>query len=304
MFRIPRTGNGLPIQTIYILRNMLYRIVYILLYLVSLLPLWSLYILSYLAFLVAYYVAGYRKKVVRQNIANSFPEMTEEERKKTVRKFYRLFCDRFAEILKLMSISPGRLAKRLEVHNSELYDKYYNENRHVILAVGHIGNWEMSNLMPRYMKQQMFAVYRPLHNKTFDRLMKDIRSRFNLNMIADKQVARHMLTPREEPYVYYILGDQCPFNVIEKYRIPFLNQPTAMYNGIEKLAQSTNAAVVYLSILPGKRRGHYIMELSLITDTPKETGETEITRMYAARLEENIRQAPHTWLWSHKRWKR
>lgn len=283
---------------------MLYRIVHILLYLFSLLPLWLLYFFAWPAYLLTYYVVGYRKKVVVNNIANSFPEMSEAERKKTVKKFYRQFCDHFAEIVKLLSITPHRLAKRVTFKNMDILEKYYNEKRHVILALGHCGNWEMSILIPRYMKQELFAVYRPLHNKTFDRLMRDIRSRFNVHMVADKQVARHMLTPREEPYVYYILADQCPLNVIDKYRIPFLHQSTAMYNGVEKLAQATNSAVVYLSILPGKRRGYYNMELSLITGTPKETEEVEITRMYAAKLEENIRTAPHIWLWSHKRWKR
>lgn len=40
-----------------------------------------------------------------------------------------------------------------------------------------------------------------------------------------------------------------------------------------------------------------------MTEKPKETGEGEITEMFADYLEQTIRREPAYWLWSHKRWK-
>ena len=62
-------------------------------YLITLLPLRVLYLFSDLFYLVLYYLAGYRRKVVAANLRNAFPEKSEAERKKIERRFYRHLCD-------------------------------------------------------------------------------------------------------------------------------------------------------------------------------------------------------------------
>ncbi|MGH2623051.1 MAG: lysophospholipid acyltransferase family protein, partial [Sphingobacterium sp.] len=70
------------------LRYLLYRIVYAGLYLISLLPMSFLYALAYFAYFLTYYLVGYRKEVVIQNIARSFPEKRYGEIRAIVKKFY------------------------------------------------------------------------------------------------------------------------------------------------------------------------------------------------------------------------
>jgi KDO2-lipid IV(A) lauroyltransferase len=91
--------------------------------------------------------------------------------------------------------------------------------------------------------------------------------------------------------------------VNEKYRFTFLNQATAMFNGVEKLSIGTDSVVVYIHVRMDSR-GHYTLTFQPLCENPKETAETEITRKYAALLEANIREQPHLWLWTHRRWKR
>src|SRR5215203_5768158 len=83
--------------------RLMYYIVYGLLYLVSLLPLWLLYGVSDIFFVLIYYVIGYRKEVVMENLAIAFPEKTGKERKEIARRFYRNFTDTFIETIKLIS---------------------------------------------------------------------------------------------------------------------------------------------------------------------------------------------------------
>ena len=45
----------------------------------SLLPFWAIYLISDFIYFPLYYVARYRRKVVRKNLTNSFPEKTEKE---------------------------------------------------------------------------------------------------------------------------------------------------------------------------------------------------------------------------------
>jgi KDO2-lipid IV(A) lauroyltransferase len=57
------------------LTNLLYKGIYIVTYIVSLLPMTFLYAMASFAFFLAYHIIGYRKSVVIQNISRSFPDM-------------------------------------------------------------------------------------------------------------------------------------------------------------------------------------------------------------------------------------
>lgn len=282
---------------------MAYYFVYVPLFLVSLLPMWLLYGISYVAYLFVYYLIPYRKDVVMTNLRNSFPEKGEDELREICKKFYRLFADRVFEVIKLMSLTTAGLEKRITLANVELLDKLYDERRSVIAALGHCGNWEMLNTLPFKLKQKVNTAYKPLSNKIFDRWFIELRNRFHLTSIPAQRIAKHILSNKEKAEFYLFLADQCPERVNDKYRFTFLNQSTAMYNGVEKLATGTDSAVVYIHVRMD-RRGHYTMTFQPLCDNPKETGETEITRKYAQMLEDNIREQPHIWLWSHRRWKR
>ena len=115
---------------------MSYRIIHAIIYLFSLLPLWWHYIWAYFMYLITYYIVGYRKETVRKNIANSFPELTEKERHVIVKKFYRSFCNHFDEIVKLVSISHRGIETHIDIRGIDNLEKYYNEKRHVIHALG------------------------------------------------------------------------------------------------------------------------------------------------------------------------
>ena len=56
---------------------LLYYLTLPVLYAISWLPFGLLYRVSDFCFLVLYYVVGYRKKVVRKNLRNAFPEKSE-----------------------------------------------------------------------------------------------------------------------------------------------------------------------------------------------------------------------------------
>lgn len=98
-----------------------------------------------------------------------------------------------------------------------------------------------------------------------------------------------------------LITDQWPSG-FDRYWTTFLGQETAFLNGAERIAKMMNFPVFYCE-LKKRRRGYCEAEFKLMTETPKETKEGEITEMFARRLEQTIRREPAYWLWSHKRWK-
>lgn len=286
-----------------VLEDIGYRSAYGFAYALSLAPMSLLYGIATLAFILAYYIPGYRKAVVVQNVARSFPDMRYGEVIGIVRKFYSCFTGYLAEIVKSISAPAAVLGKRMVFENVELIRTHLNAGTNVIVCLGHCGNWEMLNLMPYKLGLDMYAVYKPLRSQTMDKLMIKLRSRFGMKLIPDKQVTRHILTRRSAPAAYLFLADQCPSIGDDKMRLELLGQPTYVISGMERLARESGSAVVFLYVTQ-LSKGHYKVRCLPICAQAQCTGKGEITSKYISLLENNILAEPYGWLWTHKRWKR
>lgn len=284
-------------------QTLLYKSIYAIVYTVSLLPIRLLYTITSIGFFIIYHVVGYRKAVVIQNVSRSFPEMKYGEIRLVVRKFYVCFTDYFAEMVKCISVPEKVLEKKIQFENLELIDSHMKAGRNVIACLGHCGNWEMLNFMPYILNHDMYAVYKPLRSGIVNRLMIKLRSRFGMKLIPDKAVVRHILKQDTPPAVYLFLSDQCPRIKEENYKFELLNQETYVFSGMEKLARVSRSAVIYLHITQ-QEKGCYKISCLPVCSEAKSTNEGEISRKYVGLLNENIKEAPHGWLWTHKRWKR
>ena len=116
-------------------------IYYVILYPLSLLPLWLLYGLSNLIYFILYYIISYRKEVVITNLKNSFPKKTDKEIKTLCKGYYRHFSDIIVEGIKNLSISQKELEKRFTIKNTEIIERYYDKKQSIILTSGHFNNW-------------------------------------------------------------------------------------------------------------------------------------------------------------------
>jgi KDO2-lipid IV(A) lauroyltransferase len=273
------------------------------LYLVSLLPFWFLYLLSDFLFFIIYYITGYRRKVVQQNLLNSFPEKTDDERRLIEKKFFKYLTDLIVETVKMITVSEKQILKRVTATNPELVSSYFEQGRSIIGALGHYGNWEMSNFkLSLYTNNKRLIVYKPLNNTVFDAFFIKMRSRFGATLVAMKNVTRTLVTYKNEITFAALVADQTPVKHEATYFTTFLNQPTAFFLGVEKLAKLTNPVVVFVDVKRVKR-GYYSYTIVPLTENPKETATHAITEAYVRCLEAMIKKEPQYWLWSHRRWK-
>lgn len=279
-----------------------FYVVYASVLLMSILPLSFLYLISSGAFFILYYIMRYRRAVVIQNFSRAFPEKRYEEVAQYNKLFYRQFIDYFVEIGKMFSATPHQIKKQVHFKNAHLIDDYTRNGKNVIIAVGHCGNWEKVITTPLAIVSKVYSAYKPLSNKTMDRLMLKIRTRYGLNLIPADSIAKHFLNESNTPSAYLFVADQCPKSNSRDTKYIFLNQETTVYQGIEKLSRKTNAAVVFFKIIQAKR-GFYEIECIPIAENSK-TDQIDITGTYLMLLEQNIREQPQSWLWTHKRWKR
>ncbi len=273
------------------------------LYLVSLLPFRLLYVLSDVLFLILYYVIHYRREVVKTNLANAFPEKSDQERHEIELRYFRYLADMIVECIKMLSISPTSMKRRLKVNNVDEINQHLNNGKSVLIATGHYANWEWGPLMMALsVPQQVIVIYKPLTDKNFELLINRMRSRFGTMMVPMKQTLRKIIDMKKILSVTVFASDQTPAWNDSKYFVPFLNQSTAVFPGIEKVAKMTNNPVVFCYINK-LSRGYYEASFKTIVEVPKLTEEGEITQLHTQELENIIIKKPELWLWSHRRWK-
>ncbi|HEX6915064.1 MAG TPA: lipid A biosynthesis acyltransferase [Chitinophagaceae bacterium] len=271
-------------------------------YLLSLLPWKILYFFSDCIYVLVYYVIGYRKEVVMQNLSIAFPEKTIQERKRIAKEFYHQLIDTFIETIKLISISKPKLRKHVNA-NLEKLDELYATGQSVVLTSGHFFNWEFANLLASaYGRYTLVGVYTSVSNKIFDRLMKEIRCRFGTVLIPVSEFRRTYPRYKEIQHAIGLIADQNPANPMDGFWYPFFGKMAPFAKGPERNAKSMNAAVVLVNFYRTKR-GHYDVEFSELTTNPRETSEGEITRSLVHFVEKCVRENPSNYLWSHRRWK-
>jgi len=273
-------------------------------YLITLLPLRVLYLFSDFFYLVMYYIAGYRRKVVAANLRNAFPEKSEAERKEIERRFYKHLCDLFVETLKITHMSPGQISRRIIVRDLSGVDRLYSEGKSLIALTSHYNNWEWFSAVPLVIPYKVLSIYKPLTNKYFDQFILSLRTKFGMLVSPMQNILRDLIKYRNEKILTIsgFIADQTPPPDEHAYWTTFLNQETGFFRGAEKLAVKYDIPVIFVNTTKIKR-GYYEVAFEIITDHPVKEAPGFITSRYAEMLEGVIKEKPEYWLWSHRRWK-
>ena len=273
----------------------------------SVLPLPVLYVLADFLYFVVYYLIGYRKKVVRQNLRNAFPEKGEQEIEQISKEFYRQFADVVVETLKLASMSAEEMKRRITFTNQQLLADLVKQGTPVITMGSHAANWEW--VLPAGAVQFSFptnGIYKSLNNPFFEAFMLHTRSNLGARLIEMKETSRDFVRHRKVPRVVAMLSDQTPMRDEIQFWTTFLHQDTPFYVGAEKLANMFGYPVLYLDV-QRTSRGHYTLTFEALKDGGKVSAEAEdqypVTALFAKKLEATIRRSPADYLWTHKRWK-
>jgi len=281
-----------------------FYIFYVLNGIFTLLPLSVLYFFSDILFLILYYVASYRRKVVVQNLQNAFPEKSGQEIRAIEKKFYRHLADIFIETFKLTNMSMNQLAKRMKLTNPEILSRLHKEGRDILAVIGHYNNWEWLQSINYYCEYQTVSIYKPLQDKHFDRFMLRIREKWGMILTPMSSIVREIIRLRNEGVraLYSFISDQAPTKKDIRYWTNFLNQDTAVYTGVEKVARKYDMAVIFFNVQRVKR-GYYEVTTEMLFEHTAGLPENVITEGHIRKLEEIIREKPEYWIWSHRRWK-
>lgn len=280
-----------------------------LLWLLSRLPMRALYVLSDLLFPIVYHVTRYRRALVRRQLADSFPGSTALWRRQVERRYYHFLCDYFVETVKLLHMSGAEIERRVTFDGLEELQAGMREHgkQFALAYLGHYGNWEWVASFCRHLDPDFGGaqIYHPLKNHLMDRFFIRLRRQFGGECVPMKDTLRHILGQRGQAKheIIGFIADQAPKWEAMHHWTRFLHHDTSFFIGTEQIGKRVGACIVYVHVTR-PRRGYYHCQVKVLTWEPKDYKDYDITDLYAHALEEQIKEQPWLWLWSHNRWKR
>jgi len=283
---------------------LLYLLVYPILWLISIMPFPILYLISDGIYVLLYYVIGYRKKTVRENLALALPHLSDKERLVIEKKSFHHLCDMFLEMVKTMTISEKEINKRFQYSNLEVYLDLEKKGKSIALMCAHYASYEWVLSMNNHITFKGYGIYKKIANQYFDKLVKDIRAKFKAYLITTKET-KTCIEQNNKNGVLGVFGfasDQTPRRSDNLYWDSFMGIETPIHFGAEMLAKRYNMNVIFLKVKKLKR-GYYEASFEVLSEDVKSVPDYKISEAFMRKVEQQIYEAPEFYLWTHKRWK-
>lgn len=288
--------------------------------LLSKLPLKFHYFMGDVLSWLAKNVFRYRHALVMQNLSRSFPDLKYKDIIRICNDFYNHFGEIFAETIWFGGSSYRRLRKSgiVTVVNAAEVSELFDSTPSMTVLSTHCGNWEILGGLLGYRtadgtklsvpETAISVVYKKMSSSISDRV-------FALNRVAPLEevgteceveshnILRYSIKHKDERRMYIYPTDQAPYWGAGRHPIGmFMNQPTTAMMGSVGVACKLSHSVMYLK-MKRVERGRYEMTFIPICRDASRTTPEDIMRRYYDLLEEEIRETPANWLWSHNRWK-
>ena len=272
--------------------------------LVALLPFPILYGISSIIAIVLFDVFRYRRAVIDENLKTAFPELDKDEKRKIRRKFYSHFTDLFIESLKNGLMSNLTFKKRFQVKNVELVERFAKENKGIVVLASHQGNWEWTGAIALFTKVPVYGIYQKVNNPFFDRFICRTRGKSGMHLVPTFKLRKVLEeNQRNKRYgMYGLASDQSPMITKTKHWYTFFEREVPIHTGAEELARTYDMGIVYLSIRK-VRRGYYTASFETFQPQVEESSNYSIMEAYMQKVELEIKEQPHTYLWTHRRFK-
>jgi KDO2-lipid IV(A) lauroyltransferase len=250
---------------------------------------------------LAFRVFGLRRRIIRGNLARSFPDWPIGRIRQVEREHARRQGELAAELLYAGHMPAEELRERVRIVDPALLESSAT-SRPQILVGAHHGNFEwMLQRLSLDLGGRFAALYKPMRSPRAERWFRRLRTRYGARLVPAKSILRELAGMRDVTAIG-LIADQVPRTSPEKHWTHFLGQDTAFYMGPELLGRALKSRVCIV-IMHRLERGRYELRLEALNVPGEKLPAGELTDRYARALEAWIREDPAGWWWAHDRWK-
>jgi KDO2-lipid IV(A) lauroyltransferase len=236
-----------------------------------------------------------------RNLELALPELSPEERNRIADGVFRSVARLLVGASRLPAISRRNVREWIDYEGIEHFQEAKRRGRGVLIASGHLGNWELSGIGHALLSgETMSVVVRPLDNPLIDRLVKNRRELTGNRMIGKKELIRSVLEELKRNGTVGIFVDQNS-QIDKDVFVDFFGMPARSGTTFAKLAAHTGATVLpgFAVWIEAERRYRlkFYPPLDLTGDVAEDTQRVQ------SAVERAVREYPDQWLWIHRRWK-
>jgi KDO2-lipid IV(A) lauroyltransferase len=244
------------------------------------------------------------RRIVRRNLKFAFPQWSWERVLAVTRQVYQNFGVTLLEILQSLCFTRSDIRMKVRMARPEIFNGLQNADS-VVMITAHLGNWEMAlQVAACYLKEPPVAVARPIANKTLDRWVHRMRTRFGAEIITKKGALPEMTRTLRSGRVLALLIDQ-GMKASEGVEVRFFGRKVKATSAVAMLAMRCKSDV-YPAFCLRDRDGY-----TVVVDPPLKLHKTRNmradivanTQMMLDAVEKAVRAYPEQWFWFHKRWK-
>lgn len=286
------------------MKLLVYILTYPIIWILSILPFRVLYMLSDILYVLIYHIIGYRKKVVYKNISIAFPDKSQKEITAIGKAFYKHFVDIFIEMVKFFSITEKQINAHYKYTNPELLIDLYKNGKSTILIGAHYANWEWILNINGHIPYKCVAAFTRVSNPYFNKSILKSRSKFGAFLVPTNKTIQEMVDNKNNNVqaLYGLLSDQSPQLKRTFYWREYFGVKVPVHTGAEMLAKKYDMNVVMMRTKKVKR-GYYETSFELLTDNARQYKDYDLTDVFIELAEDQIREDPRYYFWTHNRFK-
>ena len=265
-------------------------------------PLRLLFSLGELLGFAAWALLGGYRRLAQRNLAIAFAtEKTPAELRRLTRRHFQRIGANLLASLKLGTMPLEKVAARVLLENDELVHDELRAARPVVVALSHLGNWELfAQIFPRYFGYvRNGTIYQQLGNRYIDEHVRQKRARAGVELFDRRHGFNKAIGLLRAGGVLGILSDQHAGD--HGLWTPFFGRLASTTPLPALLAKRTGASVISAAVYtdaPARWR----MVFSQRLDRP-ELSVPAVTAKANNAIADQIRHAPEDWFWVHNRWK-
>jgi Kdo2-lipid IVA lauroyltransferase/acyltransferase len=240
------------------------------------------------------------------NLRLAFPEWTDAQRAKLVRRMTRTLGWMAAEFAYFPRLNRENIRELVALDGFENFEAARQLGKGVVFLTGHTSAWELAPFAQALYGHPLSFLARPIDNARVNRLIDSYRCLSGNQPIEKNNSARAMLRVLRGGGTVGILADQNT-GVDEGVFVNFFGIPAATTTGLVRMARHTGAAVVPGFLFWDDGIQKYRLRFEPAVEMRRTEDEDADIRENATRcnevIENYIRAHPDQWLWVHKRWK-
>ncbi len=247
-----------------------------------------------------------RGKVVDENLAYAFAELTPAERARLARRMWEHLFVLVLEVAHTpRKIHQTNWREFVSLKNQEALVRALLDDRPTLIVTAHLGNFEVGGYVLGILGFPTYTIARTLDNPFLDRFVNRFRGGTGQRIIPKNGGYDQIVEVLSRGGTMTFLADQ--YAGSKGCWVEFFGRPASAHKAIALLALEHNARV---SVCASRRRGRpmrFVLDNHAMID-PREAADSlstipELTQLYTSRLEELIRHAPDQYWWLHRRWK-